>query len=634
MRRRRCDRRLFLRLLRARLLMTTTFVAVSAIRRWGIPPRVQATAFATSYSYFGHRGKAKGVSLESSSRKTSGGRRLLTSFPSTDNGRTDDYLVDSIEACWKATTWTVNGHDNEEINERLQCFQSPAPQNYFAFLRALDQTRSLSEYQSVLEIFSYVLKPGYAFLMMDPSETADDDIGFQMILENDIIASQLITAGKKKISKPSNYQHTLEISHAILDLATKASEENRTIDQSQVDELVSLALKRLKITLGTDIRGRSSADVAFNLATAGVNHPAMYETLAAICQHELQRIGGRPSFPSKNILQIVEKLAAAGYRPAEINEIHSVAADYLEEKGESHKDVIELLRRGDFDLHATRSLLWLWRFAARQTKVKPSMEPDMDCLSTEHCEFENPETRPLVVDVGCGMGVSLLGLATLTRREVDEGIRRNYLPRFLDSNFLGGDLSPLLVNYSRQMSNRWGISSRIQFVCRSAEHLVDSLESYPGPLGLIMIQFPTPYRFNQKGEGSNSNQQLPDDISSGFMVTPRLIQKISKVLAKKGGKLLFQTNCEDVAVTIRHMVEKDTPLTCVSVYPSLEKAAIGKDLPQRTRDWIQAGGERAVGQGWSCTPLLPRRGQTETEVACELQGTPVHRCLFEHTGNR
>ena len=61
--------------------------------------------------------------------------------------------------------------------------------------------------------------------------------------------------------------------------------------------------------------------------------------------------------------------------------------------------------------------------------------------------------------------------------------------------------------------------------------------------------------------------------------------------------------------------------------PSIESpGTLDIRTPKRTTDWISCGGERAEGEGWSTQPILPRIGRTETEVACMMNGTPVHRC--------
>ena len=57
---------------------------------------------------------------------------------------------------------------------------------------------------------------------------------------------------------------------------------------------------------------------------------------------------------------MVERLAAAGLHDDDARNIHRVAANYLEQKGE-HLDLVEILRRenNDFDLFSLHPLLWL-----------------------------------------------------------------------------------------------------------------------------------------------------------------------------------------------------------------------------------------------------------------------------------
>jgi hypothetical protein len=104
------------------------------------------------------------------------------------------------------------------------------------------------------------------------------------------------------------------------------------------------------------------------------------------------------------------------------------------------------------------------------------------------------------------------------------------------------------------------------------------------------------------------------------------------MLAKTQGKLLLQSNCEDVAVW---MISKAwsmeggySLLTQPELQPDPKSPSVAPRIPQRTADWIAMGGERADGPGWYKNPLLPRQGATETEIACILNGTPVHRCVL------
>lgn len=197
-------------------------------------------------------------------------------------------------------------------------------------------------------------------------------------------------------------------------------------------------------------------------------------------------------------------------------------------------------------------------------------------------------------------------------------------------NFVGGDLSSLLVGYSNGIATRWGINDRVQFLHLPAEEFLHQIQKhYAGPVRLIAFQFPTPFRLATKSSDDEGNSQLPTDAESGFMVTPSLLRTARDVVKSSSGYLLLQSNCEDVAVAMKKMA-LEASFECLDAMLAVMDLPGEEDesLPQRTREYIQAGGERAWGKEWSAVPLLPRYGQTETEVACELQNTPVHRCLL------
>ena len=180
------------------------------------------------------------------------------------------------------------------------------------------------------------------------------------------------------------------------------------------------------------------------------------------------------------------------------------------------------------------------------------------------------------------------------------------------------------------------MSGKAHFAHGSAEEVVEYLKTYPGEkVKLVMLQFPTPYRFDATPTDGmesvvnqgNFNQQLPIDAFSGFMVSRRLLRLSRDVLDKTDGKLLLQSNVEDVAVHMRDIaqMEEFEPIPA----PSHVNEAPIFEVPQRTIKWINSGGERAIGSGWSSESFLPDLGATETEVACALNGTPVHRILMK-----
>jgi hypothetical protein len=212
---------------------------------------------------------------------------------------------------------------------------------------------------------------------------------------------------------------------------------------------------------------------------AGVIDKQLYSTPPKVATSELKRIGQRDSFRPKFILQKVEKLAASGWKDGEV---YHVAADFLASK-DAHLDVAKTILRNEFDLLSTRPLLWLWRFATRQRKVGSTVAvgqaarramPHEKNLTLDDwvSHFDDP-TLPLGVDVGCGMGVSLLGLATPDEARQDSFYASpdGYGLEHIDwrrCNYVGCDLSQLTIGYGRCIAQRWNVDGRLQFTCASA----------------------------------------------------------------------------------------------------------------------------------------------------------------------
>ena len=169
------------------------------------------------------------------------------------------------------------------------------------------------------------------------------------------------------------------------------------------------------MTLGSDSRGRASADACFNFALAGVqNQSSLFENLLSISIHELTRAGSRSSFPPKSIVHIVEKVAASHViRGEDAIKLYCIAADCLEKKSYYNDAYIESLRNGTFGFHG-RPLLWLWRFSSRQKKIQVG---GISRRSERNGEVKWQDvfcdaTKPLVVDIGSGMGACIINLAS------------------------------------------------------------------------------------------------------------------------------------------------------------------------------------------------------------------------------
>jgi SAM-dependent methyltransferase len=316
------------------------------------------------------------------------------------------------------------------------------------------------------------------------------------------------------------------------------------------------------------------------------------------------------------------------------------------------------------DLHSDYCSLMIWKFSTRQRKQRSflliaakhwderhdttgSLDPTISLADDNKGDtdadtdrngntpshqpwdevFTDP-TRKMVVDVGCGMGVSALGLSSLDGNSNSTTAIDHDWSSY---NYVGVDLSQIGIGYAKGITRRWGLEERAAFVVDSAENLLEYAKQYPGPIELVMIQFPTPYRLDSDDDViKGGNSQLPTSAVDGFMVSSNLLKLAADLLqgsdGRPGGKLIMQSNCEDVAVWMRDIAINQAGFEIVRLENEVE---IVQGTPtRRTMNWIAMGGERALGPGWSSEPLLPRKGRTETEIACILNGTPVHRCML------
>jgi SAM-dependent methyltransferase len=460
--------------------------------------------------------------------------------------------------------------------------------------------------------------------------------------------------------------------------------------QHTEDELVATAVRVLQDEVAgrrNEMQGRKYADAAFDFALAGVANATLFHLLSAGATSELRRYGRRSSCRDVDILFVVEKMAAAGVTSHD-SDCFAVAAELLRERAKERVSdgsdggdadraaVVDLLASGRFSLLSDRPLLWLWRQSARSRKFgnqMPAAAPSTEATVTLPV-FDDP-SLPLYVDVGCGLGTSLLGLATDPARP--------------PANYLGADLSPGAVAFGRGIAARWGLTQRCGFVVCAAEDVLTALlDQYPGRVRGVHINFPTPYALNAvlggsgdsgdsdggDGDGTDDddddsgggNRQLPQDLDD-FMVTGPLVALCRRVLAAAGhtndaspssppGYLLLQSNVEDVAVTTRRAVlrhgvgpegrhsfvlptDADVDalfgpgLTTCTEPPAPPASPIapqagGVTLQRRAQRWVDAGGERAAGAGWYSRRVLPPGARTETEAMCEMERKPVYRTVI------
>lgn len=612
--------------------------------------------------------------------------KLVLAFKYYDNKSLPSWTTELFEKCQTIETHKVNPTNSPLIDSILQGLNSPAPQSFYVLHRAVSRVLEVLEQEQqgskmnstqtnhhaleLLQTTSYFLvKRGNKLVLKNSGDETTDKVG-DSILWKIVPASDDLTdnanwhdiipksQGKQKQSKPMS---TLQIATQILELVTEASERQVPLSsRAPIDELVDQVLEQLSWTMGMDLGGRTSADAAFVFALAGVRNEQLFQALAIVSTYEMMRVGQRNKFYSKYVLQIIEKHAAAGSKGPAIETLYRVAAECLIQKGD-HSDLANnILSRHNstesssappLNLLSPRPLLWLWRFSARQRKAKTSSniksddtDPSETGATEEDMEeyaysrdnrppptlpiFADPD-MPLIVDLGCGMGTSLLGLATSkTRTSIDSMLG---IESFQACNLLGADLSQLAMGFGQGIADRWGLSDRLQYSWTTAGECLEMVEkSYQGQVALIMIQFPTPYRLMTGSNTGLGNTQLPTDFRSGFMVSDELLSQVARILSQSPGcKLLVQSNCEDVAVTIRQRATAQHGMKCLDVLHEVTNIDQKEQTQtRRNTEWITMGGERAIGPGWSSSPLLPKTGSTETEVACDLQGTPIHRCLL------
>jgi SAM-dependent methyltransferase len=475
----------------------------------------------------------------------------------------------------------------------------------------------------------------------------------------------LVHQAKVQLQHWSKIDNELKLAHNGVTSSTSGFELSFSLDRlrslesrESIEEVASWS------AVEADLRGRKAADAAFWFSLAGVSDTELFSLLTRVCVKELQRFGERPSCRAKDVRGIVERLAAAGVRDDPV--LQKVALQCLESKstiamesGEAKIDYSILL-----DLHSDYCSLMIWKFSTRQRKQRSflltaakhwderhdttgSLDPTISLADDNKGDtdadtdrngntpshqpwdevFTDP-TRKMVVDVGCGMGVSALGLSSLDGNSNSTTAIDHDWSSY---NYVGVDLSQIGIGYAKGITRRWGLEERAAFVVDSAENLLEYAKQYPGPIELVMIQFPTPYRLDSDDDViKGGNSQLPTSAVDGFMVSSNLLKLAADLLqgsdGRPGGKLIMQSNCEDVAVWMRDIAINQAGFEIVRLENEVE---IVQGTPtRRTMNWIAMGGERALGPGWSSEPLLPRKGRTETEIACILNGTPVHRCIL------
>ena len=416
---------------------------------------------------------------------------------------------------------------------------------------------------------------------------------------------------------------THQLAVAVLDSTTNTSSCS-TIDETttRTSDCVAALHERLWWSLGTELRGRTAADAALCIALAGV----VDRNLDAVFAHTLElEIRRRPA--AKVLVHAVEKLYAAG------GHLSVATRDLL--------SVHTGLPVNVTSLWDDRPLLWLWRTAAKLPRAPPPLREEDLCddatsmaVAAQLDKLVDSQ-RPIILDLGCGFGVSLLHMAVQDAKEEDgdvSGVAKDHRPFFV-----GCDTHQTAIQYAQGMAVRFNVTDRLAFLPVSTMGLLHACIARGQVVADILLQFPTPYRLllppssaisEEAAAHGGGNTHLPDQDS--FMGSQRTIQQIARLLLlqeRNHPRLLLQSNCEDVAVQLTKWAE-EAGLVMLPVED--DKDTVRSPPPamtERTTRWLLQTSEhrrRAVGYGWSATPLLPSR--SETEVSCQWERVPIHRC--------
>ena len=96
----------------------------------------------------------------------------------------------------------------------------------------------------------------------------------------------------------------------------------------------------------------------------------------------------------------------------------------------------------------------------------PNTKPDLDFPKMFKDVF-----LPLVIDVGCGWGTTLLGLASKS----NSAVQGMCVEKGGEFNYLGIDMSEKCVSYARGTASRWALSSRCAFVVADVDEVLQAL---------------------------------------------------------------------------------------------------------------------------------------------------------------
>ena len=344
------------------------------------------------------------------------------------------------------------------------------------------------------------------------------------------------------------------------------------------DETAALGWEREKDMHGR-LHGRQYADAAFLFAVSGLAGPReLFLGLADGANRELKRFGHRSSCPPATILAMAERLAAASID--QDHDVFSTTQDLLRKHHGINYDPMGSGKSwGDASLHSTRPLLWLWRHGAKGRLPEVTHEgvveeddrglesrekawSDVIRISAELQRAFTDCSRPLVIDLACGFGTTILGLSCnnpMVRSNLgarDDDKEKGFILDLSGANFLGCDIDHRSLGYARGVCDRLSESGvlakgRVALVEGDAEAVLEAVARvYRGPTAVVLVQFPTPYRLealagDERPAHPSGNSQLPSQEE--FLFSPDLAQKAAALLQPTSGLLALQSNVQGTA---------------------------------------------------------------------------------------
>ncbi|GMH73115.1 hypothetical protein TrST_g10238 [Triparma strigata] len=408
----------------------------------------------------------------------------------------------------------------------------------------------------------------------------------------------------------------------VMNLAHAALGAQSPLQVEALSRKICERIEKLGEGFSIELSGSKPSDAMFWLTMAGATSSEVFDSLTECTKSEIHRMLAKESTRQIDVLKILERVASC-----------NVVDD-------------ELFRMIDNDIYYAhpRSLIWLFRFGSRGRNMKRfsanvmkhqfedevnevECEGDREHDSVDYNNLFEDDSKPLILDIGCGFGTTLLGLKGMEGNEYDE------------FNLMGLDLSKTSVRYADGVSKRRGWEG-IRFVEDDIFNALEVLKgAYPGTIKAAFVQFPTPYRLESGG-----NSQLPEK-GRGFMVN----EKLFKGLYELGCEMvLVQGNVEDVFLNMvkcgsenGYRIVDDEEKICLQrpfEYNVGELQKIRRSDPSRitarTERWLKEraktyNDEDAVGllrvEARNEERFLPIQGLTETEANCILKGVPIFR---------